>query len=544
MEDRMQIKITRVYYKRIVLYIEGKVEGMEKPQGLQARFVEEGSRRVLLPQHLDFQGKRFILSMNVLSVNQEAPMESGLYYLEFSDGSGSPLRVKGPETEEARQALVGGQEASLFIGTAKTNRFWAVSKFDLDTDEFYLDVEYAAPAGEITWRVSLRKKIAKFQRWMSRKKKRLFVRYFNFFSKHVKRTGNKIFFCSASRSRIGGNEQFIRDRMLERGLDKKFVFRYDFVASINERRSLRAFMRFGYYLATSDIIVLDDYYPQVYLPDYPPDVKVIQAWHACGAFKTVGLERMGKPGAPELNTRIHKCYTHIPVSSELSVRHNAEAFGLDESKFYPVGVPRTDIFFDPDYIRRTKKKMYEAFPQAKKAKTVYLYAPTFRGINARDAYFPFQKVDFVKWGQFCKETDACLLVKMHPFVRESVEIPPEYADYIIDAASYREVNDILFIVDVLITDYSSIIYEFSLLRRPMYFYAFDQKMYEATRDFYEPYEKTIPGQPIKSFDELMDTLREGKFDYQWLDSFVRKNFTYTDGKATDRVIDQIILGKK
>src|SRR5699024_5303845 len=116
MEDRMQIKITRVYYKRIVLYIEGKVEGMEKPQGLQARFVEEGSRRVLLPQHLDFQGKRFVLSMNVLSVNQEAPMESGLYYLEFSDGSGSPLRVKGPETEEAKQALVGGTESSLYIG--------------------------------------------------------------------------------------------------------------------------------------------------------------------------------------------------------------------------------------------------------------------------------------------------------------------------------------------------------------------------------------------------------------------------------------------
>ena len=42
----------------------------------------------------------------------------------------------------------------------------------------------------------------------------------------------------------------------------------------------------------------------------------------------------------------------------------------------------------------------------------------------------------------------------------------------------------------------------------------------------------------------MDTLRKGEFDYQWLDSFVRKNFTYTDGKATDRVIDQIILGKQ
>ena len=109
-------------------------------------------------------------------------------------------------------------------------------------------------------------------------------------------------------------------------MDKDFIFRYDFVASINERRSLWAFMRFGYYLATSDIIILDDYYPQIYLPDYPPDVKVIQAWHACGAFKTVGLERMGKPGAPKLNTP-HSQVLH-PCAGELRAFCPAQRGGL------------------------------------------------------------------------------------------------------------------------------------------------------------------------------------------------------------------------
>ena len=55
-------------------------------------------------------------------------------------------------------------------------------------------------------------------------------------------------------------------------------------------------IRFVYYLATSDIILIDDYYPDIYLVDYPKNVKVLQVWHACGAFKSLGFERLGKPG--------------------------------------------------------------------------------------------------------------------------------------------------------------------------------------------------------------------------------------------------------
>jgi CDP-ribitol ribitolphosphotransferase len=132
---------------------------------------------------------------------------------------------------------------------------------------------------------------------------------------------------------------------------------------------------------------------------------------------------------------------------------------------------------------------------------------------------------------------------MHPFVQEKISIPEEYADYIMDASGYREVNDLLFITDVLVTDYSSIIYEFSLLRRPMLFYAFDQSMYELTRDFYEPYEDIIPGRVIKRFDQLLLALEKEEYDTDRLEWFINKNFTYTDGKATDRVVD-LIIGKE
>ena len=331
--------------------------------------------------------------------------------------------------------------------------------------------------------------------------------------------------------------------MVERGLDSKFKFRFDFKASISVNRSIPAMIRFAYYLATSDIILVDDYYPDIYFVDYPKHIKILQVWHACGAFKSVGFERLGKSGAPAFNTKIHKCYTHVPVSSYHSALHNAEGFAIDIKKFYPVGIPRTDIFFDEEYKKKTRAEMLEVFSECKEAKTVYMYAPTFRGDNANNAYFPFDRLDFESWGKFLEETDSVLIVKLHPFVKRKVEIPEQYKHRILDASSYREVNDILFIVDVLITDYSSIIYEMSLLKKPMLFFAFDQKHYEATRDFYEPYEDLVPGKIVHNFDDLMTALRNKDYEFEKMDGFIKKNFTYTDGKSTDRVIDQLILGQ-
>ena len=187
--------------------------------------------------------------------------------------------------------------------------------------------------------------------------------------------------------------------------------------------------------------------------------------------------------------------------------------------------------------------MLEEFPACRNAKKVYLYAPTFRGDNATNAYFPFDKFDLERWGEFLEREGSVLIVKLHPFVNKRVEIPEAYKERILDATDYREVNDILFIIDVLITDYSSIIYETALLRKPMLFFAFDRRYYEATRDFYEPYDELVPGRIVTDFDDLLEAMEKEDYDSHKLDSFIKKNFNYTDGKSTDRVIDKLIMGK-
>ena len=393
-----------------------------------------------------------------------------------------------------------------------------------------------------TWKENTRKAFNPF-------KENLLIKKFNKYEekrKAKRAAGAKptILFASGSRASLSGNEEFIYNRMKERGLLDNYNIEFNFKENINDRYGARGSVKFTKQLAMSDIIMIDDFLPFVYKFDYPEDVKFVQVWHACGAFKSLGFEREGKPGAPKTNTRVHKCYTHMPVSSVHSGRHHAEAFGLPEKVFLPIGIPRTDIFFDEEYKKNMVAKLHKQFPVLDQRKKVYLYAPTFRGNNAVDARFPMERIDWKKWGAFLKERNELLLIKMHPYVKKPVPIPEEYKDYMLDLSEYREVNDILFISDVMITDYSSVMYEFSLLRRPMYFYAFDQRMYENSRDFYEPYEDTVPSTSVivKTFPALMHALENtDDYDYDALDRFVKKNFTYTDGKSTDRFIDEIIL---
>lgn len=581
-------ELTRVEFKRIILHIEGDLIGFEPEDltDLTARFITQDRSLSFPAQSFELSGRHFHLWVNMMSANKEMPIETGNYILKIfkkykgmnkpqvsSDAtdyvlSGNTL-LKNTYDKDGRclskQVLT--HEYSCIISDkveaieddtkdnpmnfkirrGAENLFYAESKSDLDSLEYYLAVTYKEPKPSQTLPKRLKKMLENRKKLIVRDLYGLkiwgFRRVFNLFTHFAKKNGDIILFASGSRAEIGGNEKVIYDRMVERGLDSKFKFRFDFKASISVNRSIPAMIRFAYYLATSDIILVDDYYPDIYFVDYPKHIKILQVWHACGAFKSVGFERLGKSGAPAFNTKIHKCYTHVPVSSYHSALHNAEGFAIDIKKFYPVGIPRTDIFFDEEYKKKTRAEMLEVFSECKDAKTVYMYAPTFRGDNANNAYFPFDRLDFESWGKFLEETDSVLIVKLHPFVKRKVEIPEQYKHRILDASSYREVNDILFIVDVLITDYSSIIYEMSLLKKPMLFFAFDQKHYEATRDFYEPYEDLVPGKIVHNFDDLMTALRNKDYEFEKMDGFIKKNFTYTDGKSTDRVIDQLILGQ-
>ena len=135
--------------------------------------------------------------------------------------------------------------------------------------------------------------------------------------------------------------------------------------------------------------------------------------------------------------------------------------------------------------------------------------------------------------------DYVLIIKHHPFVRLKYKIPERYQNRIFDYSGESEINDLLFITDLLITDYSSVIYEASLLNIPMVFYAYDLENYIATRDFYSGYEHFVPGKIVRSQEELESAIIEGDYKAELVEAFCHRNFDIRDGQASRRIADFI-----
>ena len=350
-----------------------------------------------------------------------------------------------------------------------------------------------------------------------------------------------IVFTSDSRATLGGNLELVHDRMLERGLAERLRIRTVLRPNLRSARGMAERVRMTWLFSRADAIVLDDYQPAVYKLEPHPKVRIIQLWHAWGAFKTVGYSRIGKRGGPSPYSMSHRNYTHAIVSSEHEVPFYGEAFCIPDERVIPTGTPSMDRFLDNERQEAGMRRAMEAFPAAA-GRTVILFAPTYRGANAKTARYPTDAVDADALHALCVERDAVVIVKMHPFVRSSLVIRPEHADRLLDASdSPIHVNDLLLIADLLITDYSSLIFEYAALGRPMLFYAFDLEEYVATRDFYEPFEGFAPGRIVRTFPKLLAAIRDGDFEQHKVEPFARQHLPAAPGSATDRIIDQLIL---
>lgn len=348
--------------------------------------------------------------------------------------------------------------------------------------------------------------------------------------------GDRILFASEMRGRLQGNLLALHDRMVERGLDEQFELRYSF--RLPRTGTPRTTARLVWLLATSDIVLIDDYFVMLQLLQISRDTKIIQAWHAGSGFKSIGYSRFGNYGSPKLQNS-HRKYTYVLTGSTHLVPVYAEAFGIEESAVIPTGLPRIDAFLNPAHSHQVISDFATEYPHLR-GKKIILFAPTFRGRGSNSAHYDYSRIDFEKLYEACGD-DTVILFRMHHFILEPIPIPPEFADRMFDFRSYPDTNDLLHVTDILITDYSSIIYEFSLLDRPMLFFAYDRDVYAATRGFHRDYELTAPGKVCQSMDDLVKALQDKDFDTWKIERFRRENFDAIDTHSSDRVIDQLIL---
>ena len=128
---------------------------------------------------------------------------------------------------------------------------------------------------------------------------------------------------------------------------------------------------------------------------------------------------------------------------------------------------------------------------------------------------------------------------MHPFVRKAIRIPEEYKDRIIDFAKYPNINDLYYVTDLLITDYSSNYFEYSLMQKPVLFFTPDRELYEISRGVHRSVKDSAPGKVCDTFEEMMEAMRNEDFEVEKLYQFVKDNFANYDGKATEKVLRNI-----
>lgn len=355
-----------------------------------------------------------------------------------------------------------------------------------------------------------------------------------------RKNSKKILFLSEQDDKLALNMQMLIKRMKERHLDSEYRFDYSLRKATSEKQTLMSNFGMIKKIAGANLIIVDDHVPFFDKVAINKDTNIIQIWHAGAGFKGVGYSRWGHCGCPGPYS-CHRQYDFCISGSSNISEFFSEQFGILDEQIIPTGMPRMDSYLNKENRENMTKKLYEMYPEAK-GKKVLLFAPTYRGQNRSTAYYPYEIIDFEGLYQFCNKKDYVVFFKMHPWVSEAVPIQEKYKDKFFDLNTYSNINDLFYITDLLITDYSSSIYEFSLMRKPMLFFAYDKVQYSASRGFHRDYDSTVPGKVCETFEDVMDALWNGDFEFEKVEKYIKEHFDFVDDHASDRIIDWLILG--
>ena len=366
----------------------------------------------------------------------------------------------------------------------------------------------------------------------------------------------RILLMSDQSEEMGSNMVALKNALIREGFSPEEALR----AITTKHYNILHWMKTLKKIAWADYIFLDDHSQTTDWLTIKGAV-ITQLWHAGAGFKSTGYSRFGMAASPAPKSG-HRQYTY-GIAGSKKIRHFfSEVWGINDEMVLPTGMPRLDEYLDENYIEETANTLQNNYPvlckpssdstkslsttseswKDRKRDNIILFAPTYRGENKKHAYYPYDKLDLDMLYKLCEETDSVIIFKMHPFVEDPVPIPEEYKDRMIDLVKYPNINDLFYITDLLITDYSSNIYEISLMRIPILFYAFDIDEYMETRGFHRDYRTNVPGKIVETFDDMIQAIERKDFEYEKVEEYIDNNFEFTDTHACDRIIDWIIRG--
>ena len=347
-----------------------------------------------------------------------------------------------------------------------------------------------------------------------------------------------------------GNPRFIYEEMVARGLDK--IYQCCFILEDvtiqlpgNAMKVKRISLTYFYLFAKAGLWVSDTRMP-TYLRKRRKTI-YIQTWHGTPLKRlALDLEQVSMEGEKSIEdykkkfAQNSKTWDYLLSQNSYSTEIFKRAFAFDQNVL-EIGYPRNDILFhknNAQAIKTIKQKL-----QLPLDKKLLLYAPTWRD-NEHYGHHKYKFSSNMDY-DYLKEKlgeEFCILVKAHYLVGEQLDVS-KYQEFLYSFDASFDIAELYLVADFLITDYSSVMFDYSLLRRPMLFFTYDLEQYKDNlRGFYFDFIQEAPGPIVITSEQLVEEILN--FDsrkYSEKYTAFTEKYNHADcGLAASKVVDLIL----
>lgn len=362
---------------------------------------------------------------------------------------------------------------------------------------------------------------------------------------------NVILFESNLGRNYTGNPRAIYEEMVRQGLDHKYVCVWffenpNFTVLGNAKIVKRARIKYLYYMAIGGIWVFDCRQPEFLIKR--EETRYIQTWHGTPLKKlALDMEQVDtivSNSIEQYHEEFRKntsTWDYLISQNHFSTQIFRRCFAFENKPILEIGYPRNDILFhknSPKDILKIKEKY--GLPTNKK---LILYAPTWRDNEFYDqgSYKFSSRLDFDMARKQLGDKYV-FLVKYHYLVADKIDWS-KYEGFVFSFDEKADISRLYLIADYLVTDYSSVMFDYSILQRPIFFFAYDLENYKDNlRGFYFDFLKEVPGPISRSTEQLVDDIQ----NYQpqnWKEKYQKFSMKYNhvdDGRASEKIVDLII----
>ena len=362
-----------------------------------------------------------------------------------------------------------------------------------------------------------------------------------------------ILFESGNGRNYSGNPRYIYEEILNQGLNDEFkcvwsLIDTDIKIPGNPVKVRRSYFKFLYYTLRSGAWIFDARH--LYYLRKNKKAKYVQTWHGTPLKKlALDMEYMDMNGSQDIE-RYHQEFRNNSLLWQYLISQNPFSSEIFRSAFdfkgemLEIGYPRNDILINRNNAEDIDEiKGRFNIPKDKK---IILYAPTWRDNQYHDnnEYKFATEMDFDKMHKELGD-EYTLIVKFHYLVKENIDWS-RYDNFVIECDAEWDIQELYLISDMMITDYSSVMFDYSILKRPMIFFAYDLDNYKNNlRGFYFDMFEEVPGPICQTNEEMIEFIKNyTEEDYQtqfgekykkWSEKFN----PFDDGNASKKVIELI-----